>query len=663
MTNRVSIPHVRALDGLRGVAVIGVMLFHSELLAGGYLGVDLFFVLSGFLITSLLLAEETRTHTIALGAFWARRARRLLPALGLMLAAVLAWSAVVADGLTQARVHSDALATVGYVANWRFILASRNYFDLFLTPTPLEHTWSLAIEEQFYVLWPLLVLGIVRWRRGRPIAGTVLVLALALGTASTVLMVSLYDGANTSRVYFGTDTRATALFAGIAVAAAIANRGHIRGRQGRIALEAAGLLSVVGLAMLWTSLGGDSPQLYRGGFLCAAIGGAFVIAAAVHPRPGPIARLLSFTPLCWAGLISYGLYLWHWPVDVVLDQDVTGLDGWPLFLLRFAVACAIAVVSYRFVEKPIRRGAGSTRLWAIVAPSAAALLLLGAFLLPGRAQDSYSAESLRPSPDDDFLLLGDSFAGRLAPGLQRAGGHFGIVVTPGCRIIHGALTFESEFAADCNWEKGWRLAVGLNNPDKVVVLDGIWDLFDVIPTGTGKVLSPGSQPWNALYTQQLDKLVDMLGGGGRRIILVTLPCSTPRDPECTEGDGPRALRRRTRRCGQPRDSLDGSSSSDQRLGCRPPSPDLPRRTLLGGSPRREASVRRGPSDAGRCRCGREVAPSDDRRDTWEERATVSPRGRRRDHPWNLLVEERCAPAAPSTSSREHPAIQCVSAGP
>ena len=211
--------HLPALDGLRGLALLGVLLFHAGgALTGGYLGVDLFFVLSGFLITSLLLAEHHATGRIALGAFWTRRARRLLPALRALMPAVALYGRYLARPEELHALRADALATLAYVANWRAIVSHHSYWDLFTSPSPLEHMWSLSIEEQFYLVWPLLVGGLLATplaaRRGpaRALLTTVVFLALA-SVATTTL---IYSSEATSRVYLGTDTRAAGILAGAA---------------------------------------------------------------------------------------------------------------------------------------------------------------------------------------------------------------------------------------------------------------------------------------------------------------------------------------------------------------------------------------------------------------------------------------------------------------
>ena len=217
--------YMPALDGIRALAVAAVLLYHGEVswAQGGYLGVDAFFVLSGFLITSLLLAEWRGEGRIALSAFWARRARRLLPALFLVLAGVAVYGAVVAAPVELDQLRRDGLSALGYVANWGQIFSHQSYFQSFAAPSPLRHTWSLAIEEQFYLVWPLLVAGVLRWRRGSFRSLTMITGALLV--ASATWMVLLYTpGADPTRVYYGTDTRAQSLLMGALLALVLARR-------------------------------------------------------------------------------------------------------------------------------------------------------------------------------------------------------------------------------------------------------------------------------------------------------------------------------------------------------------------------------------------------------------------------------------------------------
>ena len=229
-----AIAYQPALDGLRGVAVLAVLLYHGGVtwMRGGFLGVDLFFVLSGYLITTLLFVEWGRRRSIDLIAFWIRRARRLLPALALLVIGVMAYAAVVAGASEAGRIRGDGLASIFYVANWRFVASGQSYFDQFTTPSPLRHMWSLAIEEQFYLLWPVVVLALLKWRPSlrlfeRLFAGGAIV--------SAVLMAVLYHpGDDPSRVYYGTDTRAQALLVGGTLAAILIRARGAEGAAGAV---------------------------------------------------------------------------------------------------------------------------------------------------------------------------------------------------------------------------------------------------------------------------------------------------------------------------------------------------------------------------------------------------------------------------------------------
>jgi len=367
------------------LAVLGVMAYHLGFgwASGGYLGVDLFFVLSGFLITSLLLEEWGASARIRLGAFWGRRARRLLPALFLVLIAVALYAVVNGQfsspttggaAIDLEGLRGDALATLLYVANWHAIFAHQSYFAQFSTPSPLQHTWSLAIEEQFYLVWPLVIVGLLKWspRRWRSVGlGLCVTGALASATAMAVLY---HPGGDPSRVYYGTDTRAFDLLAGAAVAFVVANRPQ-PGPRARALLHGAAIPALAILAVFWftagTASGMPTTAMFWGGFLGCAVLAAVVIADVRQFDRGALGAVLAVRPLGWIGTISYGLYLWHWPIYVYLNSTRTGLSGAALDIARVALTFAVAVASYYVVERPIRRRklAGST--WRLLAPAAA----------------------------------------------------------------------------------------------------------------------------------------------------------------------------------------------------------------------------------------------------------------------------------------------------
>lgn len=353
--------HLPALDGVRAFAILGVLAYHLGFgwASGGYLGVDLFFVLSGFLITSLLVEERLSNGRVSLGSFWVRRAKRLLPGLLLMLVALGAFLALAgASGLADlGQIRADAIATVLYVANWHLLFAHQSYFASYASPSPLAHTWSLGIEEQFYVLWPPVVVCLLALAKGswRPF-GVGLAAGGAALSAAWMAYLSL-GGASANRLYYGTDTRAFDLLIGATLAFLLAARPQL-GEQSRL-LDLAGPLAALGLGLFWWRAGGSSGQPSRsmfewGFFLCALLAGV-VLADVRRPGGSPLGRLLSLPPLVFLGTISYELYLWHWPVIVELDHSRLGLSGLPLAAAQVAIALGLATASYYAFDRPIRR--------------------------------------------------------------------------------------------------------------------------------------------------------------------------------------------------------------------------------------------------------------------------------------------------------------------
>jgi peptidoglycan/LPS O-acetylase OafA/YrhL len=541
MSRRAGITHVAALDGLRGVAVAGVLVFHDGHLTGGFLGVDLFFVLSGFLITSLLLAESNQNGEISLGAFWARRARRLLPALAALLVGVAVYCAVAASPADLAQIRGDALATIGYVANWRAVFARQDYWALFQTPSPLQHTWSLAIEEQFYLVWPLVFVGLLAWWKRRT-AVAVLATALLGAAASTVLMAWLYNPGNTTRAYYGTDTRAAGILIGAALAAALAQWGPVHRTGARVVLEAAGVASVGFLAWAWTRVPGQASFLYRGGFLLCALAAAIVIAAATHPQRGPIARTLGVRPLCVLGLVSYGVYLWHWPVYVVLDETRTGLSDYSLLAVRLGVTFAIAAVSYLALEMPIRRGALSKYQWRVAIPALASVLLVALVASTAGARPRVNVAEAKPEPVGVALrrvaaappgirrvmVVGNSVGWYLGRGFDHSGAKPAVVALnaafPSCVFPSGITQYRGMFNGNVVTQKTtpcdtqWGVDVHQFRPDVV--------LFVVSPS-TDEALYDGqwtnqcAPEFHRRYRADLRRAVEGLRATGAKVVLTT----------------------------------------------------------------------------------------------------------------------------------------------
>jgi peptidoglycan/LPS O-acetylase OafA/YrhL len=541
-----SIPHVAALDGVRGMAVLAVLLFHGGHLRGGYLGVDLFFTLSGFLITSLLLAESRRHGRIGLGGFWARRARRLLPALAVMLIGVALYSRFGAANDQLSQIRGDALATLGYVANWHQVFAHQSYCALFSGPSPLQHTWSRAIEEQFYVIWPLLFVGLLAaWKRA-PATAT-LVVSLALAAASAVLMIVLYQPGDTARAYYGTDTRAAGILLGAALAAGLGRFGPTPSRARRIALEAIALAGVVLLAVAWSRLDGQSATLYRGGFVVCGLAAVAVIAAVMHPVRGPISAMLSFRPLCALGLISYGVYLYHWPLDVFLDEQRVGFGGWPLFALRTIAAIAAATVSYRWIEQPVRRGALSGVQLRVLVPTVATALVVALVaatsgVAPTTPSPSLIASSIAASPSkavaravrvaqphsERVMIVGNSVAYFLGKAFEQLDPkHLAVfdAGVPGCsfppQVDVGTVTLPSGArfrGSPC--DPAWEADVVKGFHPSVV----FWVVTNPAGAGgtyLGHEVGPCSSEWDDLYARALTHEVGVLGAGGAKVVITT----------------------------------------------------------------------------------------------------------------------------------------------
>jgi len=512
-----------ALDGLRGMALLGVLFFHANgALPGGYLGVDLFFVLSGFLITSLLLTEHRHTGRVALSAFWVRRARRLFPALLLLMPAVAIYGRFFAKPDELAGLRADALATLGYVANWHTILSHKSYWELFASPSPLEHTWSLSIEEQFYVVWPLLVALILRRYSKRAILG----LAVALALFSMATMIALFDPEQTSRVYLGTDTRAAGILVGVALATVLSPNATWSNRTIR-ALDLAGIVASVGLGIAWGALTGDSPFLYHGGFWLTEMGVVVLIVCATAGPRSVIARVLSFRPLTLLGTISYGVYLWHWPVDVFLSPERLHVHGSWLHVIHFGVTLAIAGVSYRFIERPVRiRGVPFGRPIYVV-PAAVALVVLlvvratYARQLPRRQPtppevvavvESSDASASEPPPFQ-IMLLGDSTANSLGWGLRgvhEAGVAVDLRGQDGCTML-----------ADLCGGPGWAKEVEDSRPDATVVVLGGAFMHGI--TVNGHWRKACHRQWDRTFQSTLTRRLEDLRSPGGRVWAATVP--------------------------------------------------------------------------------------------------------------------------------------------
>ncbi len=398
--------HLPGLDGLRGVAVSLVVLYHLGYLAGGFVGVDLFFVLSGFLITTLLL-DRPPGSAVELRAWWGRRIRRLTPAVAVVVVAT-AVTFVAIDAATRS-LAVGAIATLTWWQNWHLVLSDVSYWSTDVSP--LRHAWSLAIEEQFYLLWPPILMGALALARrsGRPARHGVVAVAAAGAVASFAWAAWLAArGADLSRIYFGTDTRVGALLIGCCAAGAL--HGRHRASVGRAGSVAAGIAAVVLTASVF-GLDVERPATYLWGLALAAV--AAVVLTITASAPGPVATVLSPSPLQWLGTRSYAIYLWSWPLQVVIEQQWPSTPRSTVAVCTIAGSLAFAEGSLRLVERPMRLRSGwaaspapRRAAWAGGTIAAIAVVaLLVSVTEPATGFETVSAErsaelALRPPPSD-----------------------------------------------------------------------------------------------------------------------------------------------------------------------------------------------------------------------------------------------------------------------
>ena len=553
------LPYFPGLDGVRGLAVVAVLVFHAGFgwAVGGYLGVSTFFTLSGFLITSLLFAERAATGSVDLKAFWVRRFRRLMPAALAALALATLFGLVAADAIQRKNLAGDVLSGLLYVANWRFVLSGQSYAQLFSAPSPIQHFWSLAIEEQFYLFYPLVAYGLLKVAGfSRAKFGAIIGVLTALSVAMPFVL-----GFSVDRIYYGTDTRAAELLVGVLLAVLLNDHkvtyriAHRRGLQRTLAW--AGLAALVAAIALMTTTPQESAWLYKGGFFGYALLSALIILAALLPK-GPVQAILSVQPLRWLGQISYGVYLYHWPIFLFLDENRTGLSGWALFAVRVAATLAVSLLSYRFLEMPIRRG---SRLFGrrpvLLAPFAAGAIAVSVVAIsitaPAPAVDFESAQERLsqittnnppppPPPDPAALtppkprvsMFGDSTALMTGLGLSAE-----LVDTGKADVVSGVTELgcsvsrygerrdtkgQGAIEAKCNnWGTTWKQALDTGQPNIAIVQVGPWEVVDRKLPGDTQWRSVGDPVFDDYLRKEMLAAVDLLSSDGAEVMWMTLP--------------------------------------------------------------------------------------------------------------------------------------------
>ncbi|OYN79325.1 hypothetical protein CG716_13335 [Mycolicibacterium sphagni] len=558
---------VPALNGIRGVAVALVLVGHSGIpgVAGGFIGVDVFFVLSGFLITSLLLDELGRTGQLDLGAFWVRRARRLLPALLLMVLAVIA-GRILFEPDAVSGLRDDSIAAFLWVANWAFVSHQTDYFSQGAPPSPLQHTWSLGVEEQYYLIWPVLIavaavlLAVIARRRKKTptivaVRRAVLVLAVVGMAASAAEAILMASDDSLNRVYFGTDTRAQALLIGAAAAALLvrdwpaimAGLPLVHSRWVRWLVWGLPMAGVAVLAAITHVATGSATEFRHGLFIVVAVAAVAVIAPVALEQNGPVAWVLSTPPLVWLGVISYGVYLWHWPVFLVLNGERTDWSGLPLFAARCVVTLVLAVGSWWLIERPVRRWrpvhVPQLRLAAATMATAVAIAMvvvpIGTRIDPTSPDITQAAlvspvETVRAAPsthtgprEHTVSVFGDSIGWTMMRYLPPTPGvSFLDRTTIGCGLVRGGPYRYSgqvlEQKPECDaWPERWTQRIAYDKPDVVLMVVGRWETVD--RKWNGDWAHIGQPDFDKYLASELNHALDILTSTGALVVVTTEP--------------------------------------------------------------------------------------------------------------------------------------------
>lgn len=559
-----------ALDGIRALAVLAVFAYHLGYpqMRGGYLGVDVFFVLSGYLITTLLLREHDATGRIDLLRFWGRRARRLLPALLIVVVAVALWVSGTSPVFELSQRRQDLFWAVFYGSNWHLIAGAQDYFALYESASMMRHTWSLAIEEQFYLAWPLLVLGATWLCRGRTRA----LAALWLGaTALSIgLMAVLYSPGNPSRAYYGTEARVHQLLIGALLALLMLRVPRLA--QTRRAGTLAAVASCGFLLVAFVTLGDGSAAYYRGLSALIAVAAAGLIWG-LEVAPGGLAgRAFGVLPMRWVGGISYGVYLWHWPVILAIGAPMGGLEWLPgslgLTATRVLMTFIAAGLSFYLVERPVRLGSvpvlrqslprfGLAISAAVVSVVAATVVLTAGPSGQTAAADEGGAELGRlgceletcvrhraTHPEAPVMaVVGDSIPRSMDPGfLDLAKGRDWTYVTAasdGCRVTHLLTAVDGQSARyEACYRETPRLFSKLLarwDPDVVIVLDMV-ENADFIDH-SGRVVESGSREWVKAELRELEAFAAEMIASGARVVFMELPPLVA-TTECLREDAP-----------------------------------------------------------------------------------------------------------------------------
>jgi peptidoglycan/LPS O-acetylase OafA/YrhL len=532
--------YVGAFDGMRGIGLVAVLVYHGgyTFLPGAFFSISMFFTLSGFLITMLMIKEVARNGRIALGAFWLRRARRLLPAALLTLIGVLLLRRYFTS-IAPSRLRGDVLAALGYVENWWLIHTNQAYGAIFSEGSPVQHFWSLAIEEQYYLFFPLLMVALHRL-----VVRNLRIAAVLAALTAASFAYAAWLSPNLDRAYYNTFSRASEILVGILAAFLVAQFDRERTDGARHAIDALGIVAIVGMAWLWSSIDLHDPFVFRGGTLFNSIFTCLVIVACL--QPGIVARFLNVAPWRRFGSISYGVYLVHWPIFLILDEARLGLGHNKTFAVQVAVTLVVAISMYHLFENPIRRGKMLPgRTFFVMVAIGTALVMGLALNLPDDDPNVLDLSTASPvsgqlaalhdtkpiAGDQRVMVVGDSMSWSVWVGLDDWGKthkvQFGRYSALGCGIGGpGTLDYlglvRSSFPDCGQWHKNMGQAVRSFRPNTVVVVMGLADLSPrKFPDG--KFHSLGDPAFDARLTKRIQRLARTLTSTGASLRWATFP--------------------------------------------------------------------------------------------------------------------------------------------
>lgn len=543
----------RGLDGLRGVAVILVIIFHSGLdwLPGGFLGVSVFFTLSGFLITSLLINECENSGRINLKAFWGRRLRRLAPASLVVIAVVIGLASWLSTSIEASRIKGDAISAVLYFSNWRFIYSGHSYGELFASPSPLQHLWSLSIEEQLYVVVPVIIAGLFAVGLRRRGIGVVLLVGVFGSTIATMLI------SGHEHIYYGTHTRAAELLLGAALACLFGQRIEQLATKPARPWSTLYLLPLLGVVLLAKFSTVDSAWVYSGALTLFGLLSVVCLIAAI--QGGPVRAILSWSVLVRVGEVSYGLYLIHWPVIVWLNTDRLDVNPTALFGAQVVVTVLLTVLSYWLIEQPIRHRkvlrSVPVALGAFVASVVAAVVLASAVLASTSGRVDTTPEilvTLAPNTTNvnegvtttvadamptridrtvplGILVIGDSTAENIATALAGASdGNLGVISggVLGCPLLKVAFVRDrkdsQQDVAYCP-ENEQLVRDHVADVDAVVIVAGVANQWAFQYTDSDMWIEPGSDQYKTDLDQFLFNIEDIVAPYGLPVLVFETP--------------------------------------------------------------------------------------------------------------------------------------------